>query len=149
MRNQVNLNVHSQKAMASSDWLKLGFVTAAASIVAVVAVQALAISIWPEIARFGPLDNYIRSAIFTLVPALVATALLAWLVGHVARPIRAFIIISIVVLLISFIPDYAAPIPHKTVLASTVAAFLHGVAAVITVPLLIAGYQRQTGQATN
>jgi hypothetical protein len=64
----------------------------------------LAISIWPEIALFGPLDNYIRSGIFTLVPTIVATALFAWLAGHVVRPIRTFIIISIVV--------WPVPWPH-------------------------------------
>lgn len=145
MRNPVNLSIHSRQAMTSSDWVKWGFLAAAASIAAVLVVQALAISAWPEIALFGPLDNFVRSAIFTLVPVIVATGLFAWLAGRVARPARTFIIISIVVLIISFIPDYAAPIPNKTMLASTVAAFLHVVAAVVTVSLLVTGYRRQTG----
>jgi hypothetical protein len=143
MRNQANLNVRTHEAMASSDWVKWGFLAAAASIIAVLVVQALAISIWPEIALFGPLDNYIRSAIFTLVPAVVATALFAWLARHTARPVRAFIVISVVVLLISFIPDYTIPVPHKTILARSVAAFLHVVAALVTVSLLVIGYQRR------
>lgn len=145
MRNPVNLSIHSRQAMTSSDWVKWGFLAAAASIAAVLVVQALAISAWPEIALFGPLDNYVRSAIFTLVPVIVATGLFAWLANRATRPARTFIIISIVVLIISFIPDYAAPIPNKTLLASTVAAFLHVVAAVVTVSLLVTGYRRQTG----
>ena len=52
------------------------------------------------------------------------------------------IIISIVVLVISFIPDYIVPLPHKTFLASTVTAFLHVVVAVCTVPILVMGYQK-------
>ena len=139
MRNQANINVRPHEAMTSSDWVKRGFLAAAASIIAVLVVQALSISIWPEIALFAPLDNYFRSAIFTLVPTVVATALFAWLAGHTARPVRAFIVISVVVLLISFIPDYAVPVPYKTILASTVAAFLHVVAAVATVSLLVIG----------
>lgn len=145
MRNPVNLSIHSRQAMTGSDWVKWGFLAAAASIAAVLVVQALAISAWPEIALFGPLDNYVRSAIFTLIPVIVATGLFAWLAGRRDRPARTFIIISIVVLIISFIPDYAAPIPNKTLLASTVAAFLHVVAAVVTVSLLVTGYRRQTG----
>ncbi len=143
MSNQANLNIHAPATMTASDWVKWGFLAAAASIIAVLVVQALAIFIWPEIALFGPLDNYIRSAIFTLVPTIVATALFAWLAGHTARPVRTFIIISAVVLLTSFIPDYTIPVPHKTILASTVAAFLHVVAAAATVSLLIIGYQRR------
>lgn len=132
--------------MARSDWLKLGLITAATSIVAVLAVQALAVALWPEIALFAPLDSYVRSAIFTLVPVVGATALLAWLVERRARPVQTFIIISGVVLLVSFIPDYILPVPHKTLLASSVAAFLHVVAGVVTVLLLVIGYQRRTGQ---
>lgn len=132
--------------MARSDWLKLGLITAATSIVAVLAVQALAVALWPEIALFAPLDSYVRSAIFTLVPVVGATALLAWLVERRARPVQTFIIISGVVLLVSFIPDYILPVPHKTLLASSVAAFLHVVAGVFTVLLLVIGYQRRTGQ---
>jgi hypothetical protein len=126
--------------------LKLGLITAAASIVAVLVVQALAIALWPEIALFAPLDSYGRSAIFTLVPALGATALLAWLAERRAQPVQTFIQISAVVLLVSFIPDYILPVPHKTLLASSVAAFLHVVAGVVIVLLLIVGYQRHPGR---
>jgi hypothetical protein len=132
--------------LTPSDWLKLGLITAAVSILAVIAVQALAISLWPEIALFAPLDNYVRSAIFTLVPALGATVLLAWLAERRVRPVQTFITISVIVLMISIIPDYFLSVPHKTLLASSVAAFLHGVAGVITVFLLVVGYQWRTGQ---
>lgn len=144
MTTQIAGNDQAGTRLTKGEWVKLGLMAAAASIVAVLAVQALAITIWPEIARFAPLDNYFRSAIFTLVPALVATALFAWLVGRTARPARTFVIISVVVLLISFIPDYTLPVPHKTLLASSVAAFLHVVAAVITVSVLVTGYRRRT-----
>jgi hypothetical protein len=128
-------------------WLTLGLVTAAASIVPVLIVQWLAITMWPEIALFAPLDSYARTALFTLVPVMGATALFAWLAGHRPQPERAFITISAVVLLLSIIPDYVIPVPHKTVLASSVTAFLHVMAAVTTVGLLVSGYRRQVGRA--
>lgn len=146
MTHPVITKPQDKAKMTRSDWLKLGLITAAASIAAVLAVQAAAVALWPEIALFAPLDSYVRSAIFTLVPALGATALLAWLVERRVRPVQTFIIISGVVLLVSFIPDYILPVPHKTLLASSVAAFLHVVAAVVTVWLLVTGFQRRAGQ---
>jgi hypothetical protein len=127
-------------------WARLGLVTALVSIVAVLVVQALAIALWPEIALFAPLDNYARSAIFTLVPVLGATGLLAWLAGRSARPVGTFIGVSVVVLLLSIIPDFVLPVPHKTLLASSVTASLHVVAGALTMLMLVIGYRRQTSQ---
>lgn len=127
-------------------WAQNGLVAAVASIVAVLLAQALAMAVWPEIALFKPLDSYARSALFVLVPAIGATAVFAWLVGRRERPLRDFVALAAVVLLISIIPDYAIPDANKTLLASTVTAFLHVLAGVITVTLLIAGYRRQMSE---
>ncbi len=127
-------------------WAYIGIGTAVVSIAAVLVVQALALAIWPEIAIFKPLDNYARSALFVFVPVLGATAVFAWLVSRRERPIRDFITLATVILLVSIIPDYALPDASKTLLASTVTAFLHVVAGAITVALLIIGYQRQVKQ---
>ena len=131
--------------MERSQWIRTGLYTAAASVLAVLVVQFVAISIWPEIALFKPLDSYARSAVFTLVPVLGATALLAWLASRRPRPLQLFGRIAVVVLLLSIIPDYLLPVPDKTILASTVTAFLHVVAAGVTVSMLAAAYRRQTG----
>lgn len=128
-------------------WVKIGLKAALASIAAVLAVQAIALAIWPDIAAFGPLDSYPRSALFTLVPVIVATGLLAWLVKTREKPISSFIKISAVVLVLSFIPDYAIPHPSKTVLASSVAAFMHLIAGVITIVMLITGYRQEAENA--
>ncbi|MCB0165878.1 MAG: hypothetical protein KDI79_16720 [Anaerolineae bacterium] len=146
MSNQVVVNPQTEVTIKNGDWVKLGINTAIVSIIAVLIVQALAIAIWPEIALFAPLDSYIRSAIFTLVPVIGATALLAWLVAKQTQPVKKFITISVVILIISFIPDYILPVEYKTVLASSVAAFLHVVAAVVAVPMLVIGYQRQANR---
>lgn len=131
-----------------SSWAKLGGIAAIASIAGVLAVQALAIFFWPEIALFKPLDSYLRSAIFTLVPAVAATASLAWLTTRRDEPVNDFLKLSAVLLVVSIIPDYLLPVPHKTILASTVTAFLHVVAAVIIVPVLVGGYQRQMNRTS-
>jgi hypothetical protein len=146
MASPITVDTQPNIQLERGQWARLGLVTAIVSIVAVLIVQALAIALWPEIALFAPLDNYVRTVVFTLVPVMGATALLAWLMGRSARPVRTFIQISVVVLLLSVIPDYALPVPHKTLLASSVTAFLHVVAGVITVPMLVAGYQRRASQ---
>jgi hypothetical protein len=129
--------------LVSGDWIQIGAITALVSIVAVLAVQAVALSVWPEVARFRPLDNYVRTALFVLVPVIVATGLFAWLSRRSALPVRTFLTISAIVLGVGFIPDYALPDPNKTVLASTIAAGLHVVAAVFTVGLLTRLYRRK------
>lgn len=143
MSNHVAINTQTKVTLETRDWAKLGINAAVVSIIAVLIGQALAIAIWPEIALFAPLDSYLRAVIFTLVPVIGATVLLAWLVAKQAQPVKKFITISIVVLIISIIPDYILPVEHKTVLASSVAACLHVVAAVSTVSMLVIGYQRQ------
>jgi hypothetical protein len=122
-------------------WVRLGFFAAVAGIVAVLVVQAVSLAIWPDLVRFGPLDSYVRSAIFTAIPAVGATALLAWLAARSPQPIPTFLRISVIVLLFSIVPDYLLPIPEKTLLASTVAALLHVIAAATIVGTLVLGYQ--------
>lgn len=143
MRSHLEIDTRSTVHLAGSEWIKLGLLTALVSIVAVLTVQALTIALWPEIALFAPLDSYARSALFTLIPVVGATVLLAWLVRRQERAVRRFIMISVIVLLISIIPDYILPVPNKTLLASSVTAFLHVIAALITVIMLVIGYQRR------
>jgi hypothetical protein len=128
------------------DWAQIGVLAAAASIAAVVIVQALALALWPDAARFKPLDSYLRSALFTLVPTIGATLVFAQLARRTGNPVPAFLQVAAVVLLVSFIPDYLLPDPNKTLLASSVAAFLHLVAGLVTVGALVAGYRHKLGQ---
>lgn len=143
MTSHVEVDTRPTAQLTGSEWIKLGLVTALVSIAAVLAVQALAIALWPEIALFAPLDNYARAALFTLIPVVGATFLLAWLVGHRERAVKRFITLSVIVLLVSIIPDYILPVPNRTLLTSSVTAFLHVVAALITVVMLVTGYQRR------
>ena len=136
------LNAPPRSKPAAAQWLVLGALAAAVATAAVLIVLALAIAIWPDIALFKPLDSYARAALFTIIPAFAATGLLAWLSGRRADPVRAFVRIAAVVLLLSFIPDYLLPVPDKTLLASTVAAFLHVIAAATIAGVLVGGYRR-------
>jgi len=69
----------------------------------------------------------------------------AWLARRKTNPVPAFLMISVVVLLLSIIPDYLLPVEYKTFLASSVTAALHVVAAAVIVSVLVTGYRRQTG----
>lgn len=128
--------------LSQQQWLRIGLVAALVAIALVLPIQALATAFWPEIAAFKPLDNYLRTAVFTLIPALVATALFARLAQSRNNPAAAFVKIAFIVLLVSFIPDYALPVPDKTFLASSVAAFLHLIAGIAITGVIIAGYNR-------
>lgn len=139
------INMQTNTQLDRNQWVRLGAVTAVTSVIAVLIVQVVALTIWPDIALFKPLDSYARAAVFTAIPAIAATALLAWLARRQADPVPTFLKISAVVLVISIIPDYLLPVEYKTFLASTVTAFLHVVAAVVTISVLVMGYRRQTG----
>ncbi len=124
-----------------ADWLRIAAGAAVLSAGAVVLSQLIALAVWPELTAFDPLSLPPRSALFTAIPAFGAAAVFAWLDRRVARPVRAFLLVSAAVLLISIVPDYLLPFANKTLLASTVTAALHVVAAVVTVAVLLIGYR--------
>lgn len=143
VEEMTTMNVQTNTQLDRNQWLKLGAATAVFSVIAVLIVQVVAIAIWPEIALFKPLDSLARTAVFTAVPAVAATALFAWLSRRKADPVPTFLVISAVVLVLSIIPDYLLPVEYKTFFASTVTAFMHVVAAAVTVSVLVIGYRRQ------
>lgn len=135
-------DTRSSAKITSNRWLQIGLLTAAGSILAVLVVQAIILAMAPELKAFKPLDNYARSALFTLIPALAATAVFAWLTRNKDQPVKKFLWISAGFLLLSFIPDYLLPIPNRTMAGSNAAAFMHLVAGIVTVSLILAGYTR-------
>ena len=142
------ITTQTENRLDKNHWIKIGLGTAIASVLAVLIVQVLAIAIWPDIALFKPLDSYPRTVVFTAVPVVGATVVLAWLAARKPEPVKTFTRIAVVVLILSIIPDYILPVSDKTFLASTVAAFMHLVAAVVTVTGLATGYRRQAGQTS-
>lgn len=135
----------AQDEMTTGKWAAIGLAAAAASVLAVLFTQAIILTIWPELARFKPLESYARSALFTLVPALGATGILAWLAARKEDAVSSFKKLAVIVLILSLIPDYALPVAHRTLPASTAAAFLHVVAAAATVLVVVSGYRRLSG----
>lgn len=139
------LKVQRDLSLDRNQWLLLGAATAVTSVVAVLIGQIVALAVWPEIAHFKPLDSLARTAVFTAVPAVGATAVFVWLNRRQADPVPSFRKIAAVVLVLSIIPDYLLPVEYKTFLASSITAFLHVVAAAVTVSVLVAGYRRLAG----
>jgi len=131
-----------QTAPTLRQWAVVGAIAAIAAVVAVLIVQAIAIALWPEVALFKPLDSYPRTVLFTIIPTFIATGLFAWLAMRQATPERTFLRIAAIVLLLSFLPDYLLPVANRTLLASSVAAFLHVIAAAVIVTILVTGYRR-------
>ncbi|HRJ43844.1 MAG: hypothetical protein KJZ86_20160 [Caldilineaceae bacterium] len=135
----------SPRTIALGSWVRIGLIATVTAIVAVLAAQLLATRLWPEIVLFKPLDSYARSALFVIVPGIGATGLFAWLAQRSRQADTQFLRIAVVVLLVSIVPDYLLPVEHKTILASTVAAFLHVVAGIVIIAALTNGYRRMTG----
>ncbi len=125
------------------NWFTTGLMAGILAVIAVLLTQFLAIQQFPEIAQFEPLSSYPRTIAFVMIPALLAARLLSWLGQNRSEPVQTFIAISVVVLLLSFIPDYVLPLAGKTMLASTIAASLHVIAAIIIVPILTQRYRSQ------
>ena len=133
------------RPLARGQWLRLGATAAVAAIVAVLVVPSVILAIWPDLSAFKPLDSLARSAIFTLLPTALATALFAWLAARRPQADQSFLRIALIVLVVSFLPDYLIPVPAKSLLASTATALLHAVAAAVIVPMLVTGYRRAAG----
>lgn len=135
-----------QTGLTAAQWLWIGLQAAAAAILAVLVVQAVILAVWPEFVNFKPLESYARSALFTFIPVIGATGVLAWLVRTQVQPVKKFIWISAGFLFLSFIPDYIVPVPGRNLASSSAAAFLHLVAGLVTVGVLVFGYRRALRQ---
>jgi hypothetical protein len=140
MTSRTISSIQKPARLTKPRWLRIGIQAAFAAILAVLVIQSVILSLWPDLAAFKPLDSYARSVMFTFIPAMAATAVFAWLVKNQEQPMVKFLWIAAGVLLLSFIPDYLLPIPNRTLAGSTAAALLHLTAGIVTVSLILAGY---------
>ena len=147
MTTQTVSDTQKTAELTTSRWIRIGLQAAIAAILAVLLTQAIILAWRPELAAFKPLDSFARTALFTLIPAMGATAVFAWLVKKQDQPQAKFLWIAAGFLLISFIPDYLLPVPNRTLAGSTAAAFMHLVAGIVTVAMILAGYAR-SGKAS-
>ncbi len=102
-------------------------------------VRRLAVAILAPSPQFVPLT---RPAVlfWTVVGVAGATAVLALVGRYAVRPVRAFVRIALVALVLSWVPDLwllAARPPGTTVAGVGVLMFMHVVAAAISVGLLL------------
>jgi hypothetical protein len=115
-----------------------------ASVVANLLVRALALAIFDISPAFDPLSTPGNTIVLTAVGVLLAVLVFA-LVGRFSKqPVRTYLIIAVVALLISFVPDIAllvnaegAPFEGIDVVSIGVLIVMHIVAAVVSVGLLI------------
>jgi cytochrome bd-type quinol oxidase subunit 2 len=142
MSTQTGSLAQKTASLTTPRWLRIGLQATLGSILGVLLAQAAILSLEPELAAFKPLDSYPRSALFTFVPVMAATVIFARLAKTQDQPAAKFLWIAAVFLLLSFIPDFILPVPHRTLAASTAAASLHLVAGVISVTLILLGYNR-------
>lgn len=115
---------------------------AAAAAVAVV-VNAVVVLVVPPAIDHPPFDPLTLGSVtlFTLLGVVGATAVLALLQRTVERPGRTFVVVSAVVLLLSFVPDLtvARSMPGATTAGVVLLMAMHVVVAVVAVGVLLRG----------
>ena len=116
----------------------VGLATVIAAVVANVLVFYIGSAFVSYDPQFLPLMGAGPAVMFTVVPAIVAVLLYAALLRFVRNPERVFVIISIVVFIVTLIPDfiYIPDVPGATVGQTTILILMHVVAAIVIVLML-------------
>jgi len=117
----------------------VGPLTVLAAVVGVLIVRSVAMAILPP--PYAPgLEMIATSIVLTVILCTCAVFVFALVARFVKRPVRTYVIISFVFLVISFLPDIAvasAPIPGAGWPYSITLMIMHVVAGLITVYMLI------------
>jgi hypothetical protein len=117
----------------------VGPLTVLAAVIGVLIVRAIAMAILPP--PYAPgLEMIMISIVLTVVLCTAAVIVFALVARYAKNPIRTYIIISSIFLLISFVPDIAAvsmPMPGAGWPYSITLMIMHVVAGLITVYMLI------------
>jgi hypothetical protein len=116
----------------------LSLATVVASVLANVVVYYLGALAVGYNSGFIVLANPSGIALFTVVPAIVATVLYAGLLRFTRRPERNFAVISAVVFVVATIPDftYIPSVPGATAGQTAILVLTHVVAAAVIVGML-------------
>jgi hypothetical protein len=116
-----------------------GPLTVLAAVIGVLIVRSLAMTILPPPYRPG-LEMIIISILLTVILCTTAVIVFALVVRFTKNPVRNYLIISSVFLVISFLPDIAtasAPFPGAGWPYAITLMIMHVVAGLITVYMLI------------
>ena len=128
----------SSRTTRRGHYALVGLATVVASVLANVVVYALGALVVGYNSGFIVLANPSGIALFTAVPAIVATLLYAGLRRFTRRPERAFAVISAIVFVVTTIPDftYIPSVPGATTGQTAILVLTHVVAAAVIVGML-------------
>ncbi len=126
------------RATGRGRFARVGLATVAAATLANVLVYFVGGALVTYDPQFLPLTNVSGAIVFTLPAAIVAVLLYAALLRFARRPARTFTIISLVVFVVTLIPDftYIPTLPGVTVGQTAVLVLMHIVAAAVIVGML-------------
>jgi hypothetical protein len=125
----------------------LGLGTVVAAVLANTVFYYLAAAFVAYDPEFIILTNPSGAAIFTLVPAVVATLLYAGLLRFTRHAEAIFTIISAVVFVVTLVPDftYVPTVPGASNAQTAVLVLMHVIAAAVIVRMLTSQLGRHTG----
>ncbi len=142
-KNETIQDLSSATHVDSGRIWRVGLIGAVAAVVANVIVLFLLKAFLPVPQDFAPLQVG-AIAIFTFIGTVLAAVAYALVVRFSKRPIRTYLIVAVVALILSLIPNLAlmanpsaAPIPGGSALGFGLLIVFHIVAAVVSVAILI------------
>jgi hypothetical protein len=130
--------VRTPRAAGWGHVARIGIATVVAAVAANVLVYFAGGALVAYDPQFLPLANVSGAIVFTLPAAIVAALIYAALLRFARRPARTFTIISVIVFVVTVIPDftYIPTVPGVTVAQTAILVLMHVVAAVVIVRML-------------
>jgi len=134
----LSVSPSSSRTTRRGSYALVSLVTVAAAVLANVVVYYLGALLVGYHSGFIVLANPSGVALFTVIPAIVATLLYAGLLRFTRRPERAFYVISAVVFVVTTIPDftYIPTVTGATNGQTAILVLTHIVAATVIVGML-------------
>lgn len=125
--------VHNSRHISWGRYALVGLATIVAAVLANLVVYYIGSAIIGYNPNFVVLSTNGGTIIFTLVPAIVAVLLYAILLRFTRQPERIFVIISVIVFIVTLIPDftYIPTVPGSSTPQTAILVLMHVVAAVV------------------
>jgi hypothetical protein len=128
----------------------VGLLAMGVSITANLVVRLAALAVFDVHPEFAPLAGVGPTMVFTTLGVLGAVVVFAVLGRFARRPLRVFRVVAVLVLVLSFLPDFwllaardRLPFPGTTLASVATLMFMHVVAAAIAVGMLTTTGRRQ------
>jgi hypothetical protein len=129
---------HQSRTNTRGRFARVGLATVVAAVLANVLVYFVGGAVIPYDPQFLPLAGVSGAISFTLPAAIVAVLIYAALLRFARYPVRTFTIISVVVFVVTLLPDftYIPSVPGATAGQTAILVLMHIVAAVVIVRML-------------